>query len=93
MESKTSYKYYITALKYAPSFAPAFSVLGVYYAEATKPRDRARASRCFQKAFELDASHANAARRLVPGFADAREWDLIEAVARRAITGGGGWGG
>lgn len=90
---ETSYKYYIAALKYAPGFAPAFSALGVYYVEAAEPHDPARAARCFQKAFELDAGQADAARRLASGFADEREWDLVEAVARRAIAGEGGLAG
>jgi superkiller protein 3 len=54
------------------------------------PRDPTRASKCFQKAFELDAREGDAARRLADGFADEREWDLVEVVARRTIEGEGG---
>ena len=65
----------------------------VYIRKRGAPQDPARSARCFQKAFELDASQADAARRLASGFADEREWDLVEAVARRAIAGEGGLGG
>ncbi|EGN99549.1 hypothetical protein SERLA73DRAFT_159810 [Serpula lacrymans var. lacrymans S7.3] len=41
-------------------------------------------------AFELDPREADAARRLAEGFADEREWDLVEVVARRTIEGEGG---
>ena len=49
-----------------------------------------RASKCFQKAFELDAREGEAARRLAASFADEREWDLVEIVARRTVAGEGG---
>lgn len=59
----------------------------MYY---TDTGDLKRASKCFQKAFELDAREAEAARRLAEGFAEEREWDLVEVVARRTIEGEGG---
>jgi superkiller protein 3 len=62
----------------------------VYYLEAANPPDPNRASKCFQKAFELDATQADAARRLAESFAEEREWDLVEVVARRTIEGEGG---
>lgn len=49
-----------------------------------------RGAKCFQKAFELDPREADAARRLAEGFAEDREWDLVEVVARRTIEGEGG---
>ncbi|KAF7315319.1 Antiviral protein [Mycena indigotica] len=85
-----SYRLFIAALKYNSSYAPAFSALGIYYLEAANPRDPTRASKCFQKAFELDARESAAARRLADGFAEEREWDLVEVVARRTIEGEGG---
>ena len=85
-----AYQCFITALKRSSSFAPAFSDLGVYYLEAANPPDPNRASKCFQKAFELDATQADAARRLAESFAEEREWDLVEVVARRTIEGEGG---
>lgn len=73
-----------------PTFAPAFTSLGIYYSEFVSPPDPTRASKCFQKAFELDPREAEAARRLAEGFAEERDWDLVEVVARRTIEGEGG---
>ncbi|KAG6862290.1 hypothetical protein C0995_015987 [Termitomyces sp. Mi166 len=84
------YRYFILSLKSNPSYAPAFTSLGIYYAEYATPLDPNRASKCFQKAFELDSREAEAARRLAEGFAEDREWDLVEVVARRTIEGEGG---
>ncbi|KZT56246.1 hypothetical protein CALCODRAFT_323866 [Calocera cornea HHB12733] len=84
-----AYKAFITSLKRLPSFAPAFTSLGVYYADVAQPPDPQRASKCFQKAFELDAREGEAARRLAEGFAEEGEWDLTEVVARRTIEGEG----
>ncbi|KDQ57736.1 hypothetical protein JAAARDRAFT_35420 [Jaapia argillacea MUCL 33604] len=85
-----AYRHFITSLKRSSSFAPAFTSLGIYYTEAASPPDPTRASKCFQKAFELDAREADAARKLAEGFADEREWDLVEVVAKRTIEGEGG---
>ncbi|TDL26128.1 TPR-like protein [Rickenella mellea] len=84
-----SYRHFITALKRCPTFAPAFTSLGIYYSEFATPPDPNRSSKCFQKAFELDAREVVAARRLASGFAEEREWDLVEVVARRTIEGEG----
>lgn len=85
-----AYKCFITALKRSPSFAPAFTSLGFHYAERADPPDPTRASKCFQKAFELDPRESSAAQRLAEGFAEEREWDLVDVVARRTIEGEGG---
>ncbi|KAH9947609.1 TPR-like protein [Amylocystis lapponica] len=88
-----AYRHFITSLKRSPTFAPAFTSLGIYYSEFLSPADPSRASKCFQKAFELDPREAEAARRLSEGFAEEREWDLVEVVARRTIDGEGGLAG
>lgn len=62
----------------------------MHYSEYADPPDPVRASKCFQKAVELDSREGDAARRLAEGFADEREWDLVEVVARRTIEGEGG---
>ncbi|KAF8504124.1 TPR-like protein [Gautieria morchelliformis] len=87
---EATYKHFITSLKRSSTFAPAFTSLGIYYAEVASPPDLDRSSKCFQKAFELDAREGEAARRLAEGFAEEREWDLVEVVARRTIEGEGG---
>ncbi|KAL5507335.1 SKI3 [Sanghuangporus vaninii] len=92
-KKETAYRHFITSLKRSPSFAPAFTSLGIYYLENASPLDPARAAKCFQKAFELDAREVEAAQRLAHSFAEEREWDLVEVVARRTIEGEGGLGG
>ena len=85
-----AFRYFIQSLKRSPEYAPAFTSLGIYYLECADPPDPTRATKCFQKAFELDEREAEAARRLAEGFAEEREWDLVEVVARRTIDGEGG---
>ncbi|KAF5389426.1 hypothetical protein D9757_004371 [Collybiopsis confluens] len=87
------YQNFITALKCDPSYSPAFTSLGIYYSEYANPPDPNRASKCFQKAFELDPREADAAHRLATGFADEQEWDLVDVVVRRTIEGEGGLNG
>lgn len=87
---KAAYAAYIKAIKRQTTFAPAFTALGVYYLEAVDPPDYSRASKCFQKAFELDPTEDLAARKLAEEFAEDREWDLVEVVARRVLDGTGG---
>ncbi|KAK2467787.1 hypothetical protein APHAL10511_000082 [Amanita phalloides] len=82
------YRCLIESLKQDPSYAPAFTSLGVYYLENVPP-DPIRASKCFQRAFELDSREGEAARRLAESFAEDQEWDLVEVVARRTIEGEG----
>jgi len=85
-----AYPYFINSLKQDPTFAPAFTFLGLYYTEVATPPDPVRASKCYQKAFEMDPRENMAARKLAEGFAEDREWDLVEVVARRVIDGEGG---
>ncbi|KAF8894922.1 hypothetical protein CPB84DRAFT_1682556 [Gymnopilus junonius] len=87
---KLAYQYFINALKQDSEFAPGFTSLGIYYLEHASPPDPVRSSKCFQKAFELDARESDAAQRLAEGFANDREWDLVEVVAQRTIDGEGG---
>ncbi|KAJ5270965.1 hypothetical protein N7505_006723 [Penicillium chrysogenum] len=68
------------------NFAPAYTILGFYYADYKK--DKARARRCFHKAFELSTSEIEAAERLARDFADSKEWDLVEAIAQRVVDSG-----
>lgn len=90
IERETAYKRFIGALKQDSNFAPAFTSLGVYYLDYADPPDPQRSSKCFQKAFELDAREVVAAQKLAEGFANDREWDLVEVVAQRTIDGEGG---
>jgi superkiller protein 3 len=80
----------VNALRRFPTFASAFTSIGIYYLEQASPPDFDRAQRCFQKAFELDATQAEAARRLVMGLAEEKEWALVDVIAKRVIAGEGG---
>lgn len=92
LEQDESYAFFIACLKKDSAFAPAFTSLGFFYLEHTSPPDNARASKCFQKAFELDATQTAAAQQLCRGFAEEQEWELVEVIARRTIEWEGGAG-
>lgn len=81
-----AYARFISALQADMNFAPAYTSLGIYYADYAK--DKKRAQKCFQKAFELSASEVKAAERLASLFANSKDWDLVEAVAERVIDSG-----
>lgn len=89
-EPSQAFTCFVTSLKRNATYAPAFTSLGFYYLEVAEPPDAQRASKCFQKAFELDSRENEAARKLAEGFAEDREWDLVDVVARRTIEGEGG---
>lgn len=81
-----AYARFLASLQANLNYAPAYTSLGIYYADYAKDRKRAR--KCFQKAFELSASEIEAAERLAKSFAKSGEWDLVEVVAQRVIESG-----
>lgn len=81
-----AYAYFLAALKSNLNYAPAYTSLGVFYSDYSKDKKRAR--KCFQKAFELSASEVEAAERLARTFAEQAEWDLVEVVAQRVVDSG-----
>lgn len=81
-----SYRYLIDAIKTNTNYAPAYTLLGVYFQDYGKSNRRARVA--FQKAFELSTSEIEAAERLARLFADTSEWDLVELVAKRVVDSG-----
>jgi superkiller protein 3 len=82
--SKTeAYAAFVTCLKYNQNYPPAYTSLGFFYSEVVN--DLSRAFKCFQKAFEMDAGEAEAAEQLARNFADTRQWELVEVVARRVL--------
>jgi len=83
-------EWFMASLRADSSFAASYTALGICYAEAHSPPDTERALKCFQKAFELDATEAEAARRLAFGYADDDEWALVRAIATRVMEGEGG---
>ncbi|KAJ3576636.1 hypothetical protein NPX13_g3627 [Xylaria arbuscula] len=81
-----AYAYFIDALKSNFSYAPAYSSLGIYYADYAKDKNRAR--RCFLKAVELSSAEVESAERLARSFADDSDWDRVELVAQRVVDSG-----
>ena len=81
-----AYAQFLASLQSNLSFAPAYTSLGIYYADYTK--DKGRARKCFQKAFELSPSEIDAAERLARVFADWGDLDLVEVVSQRVIDSG-----
>ena len=81
-----AYANFLASIKADMNFAPAYTSLGLYYADYKK--DKTRARRCFHKAFELSSSETEAAERLAKGFADQKEWDLVEVVSQRVVDSG-----
>ena len=81
-----AYSLFLESLKNDLNYAPAYTILGVYYADYAKDKKRAR--RCFQKAVELSASEVESAERLARSFADDGDWDRVELVAQRVVDSG-----
>ena len=81
-----AYSYFLASLKSNLNFAPAYTSLGIYYADYSKDKKRSR--KCFQKAFELSSSEVEAAERLARIFAEQGEWELVEVVAQRVVDSG-----
>ena len=81
-----AYSHFLAALKNDLNLAPAYASLGIYYADYSKDKKRAR--RCFQKAVELSSSEVVAAERLARSFADEGDWDRVELVAKRVVESG-----
>lgn len=81
-----AYAHFLASLQANLNFAPAYTSLGVYYADYAK--DKARARKCFQKAFELSPSEVEAAERLARAFAEQGDWELVQVVAQRVIGSG-----
>lgn len=81
-----AYAKLLAAIKANPNYAPAYTLLGIFYEDYNKDRKRAR--QCFQKAFELSPSEIVAAERLARLFANQGEWDIVEAVSQRVVDSG-----
>lgn len=81
-----AYASFLASIQSHVDYAPAYTSLGIFYADYKK--DKIRARRCFHKAFELSAVETEAAERLARSFADQKEWDLVEAVVQRVIDSG-----
>lgn len=82
----SAYSCFLSSLKSNLNFAPAYTSLGLYYADYAKDKKRAR--KCFQKAVELSPSEIVSAERLARSFADEADWDRVELVAQRIVDSG-----
>ncbi|KAF8464080.1 hypothetical protein BDZ91DRAFT_730696 [Kalaharituber pfeilii] len=80
-DRRGAYAYFMQALQSNGNYAPAYTSMGIYYADIAN--DIARATKCFEKAFEISAGEVEAAERLARMFADTQAWDLVEIIARR----------
>ncbi|KAL1958948.1 hypothetical protein VTO42DRAFT_3501 [Malbranchea cinnamomea] len=81
-----AYSKFLGSIQADMNYAPAYTNLGIYYADYKKDQKRAR--RCFHKAFELSSVEIEAAERLARDFAAQGDWDLVEAVAQRVVDSG-----
>ncbi|KAL3482453.1 hypothetical protein BJX99DRAFT_217085 [Aspergillus californicus] len=81
-----AYASFLASIQSSINHAPAYTSLGIYYADYKK--DKTRARRCFHKAFELSPTEILAAERLARTFADQKDWDLVEAIAQRVVDSG-----
>jgi superkiller protein 3 len=79
----------MASIRALPTYAPAYTSLGICYSSANPP-DNDRAQRCFQKAFELDPTEADAAHRLAVAVANEDEWASVRTIAMRVMQGEGG---
>ncbi|KAF2427689.1 putative antiviral protein [Tothia fuscella] len=80
------YARFLASIRSNINYAPAYTMLGIYYADYAKDKKRAR--QCFQKAFELSPSEVEAAERLARSFADQGDWDIVEIIAQRVVESG-----
>jgi len=85
-DKDSAYARFLASMQTDMNFAPAYTSMGIYYADYAKDRKRAR--KCFQKAFELSSAEVEAAERLAKSFAKSSEWDLVEVVAQRVVESG-----
>jgi superkiller protein 3 len=85
-DRKGPYTRFLASIRSNINYAPAYTMLGIYYADYAKDKKRAR--QCFQKAFELSPSEVEAAERLARSFADQGDWDIVEIIAQRVVESG-----
>lgn len=75
---------FVSSLEQNPSYAPAYTYLGLFYDQM---KDKSRAMKCFYKALELSNDEIIAGKWLASIFAEQGQWDLVEVVTSRVISG------
>ncbi|ORY58778.1 tetratricopeptide [Pseudomassariella vexata] len=83
---KGAYAHFMAALKSDFIYAPAYTSLGVYFADYSKDKKRAR--KCFLHAIELSSSEILSAERLARSYAEDSDWDSVKLVAQRVVDSG-----
>lgn len=81
---KAAFDLLIQSLKDSKNYAPSYTLLGVLYYDHYD--DKARAQKCFYKAFELDVAEITAAKYLVTDLAEGSEWEITEILCKRVVT-------
>lgn len=81
---KLAFKQLVSSIKILDTFSPSFSTLGDIY--STFFSDKARAFKCYYKAFELDAGDIVAAKYMSENYADLCNWQAASTVAKRLLS-------
>lgn len=80
---KTAYDLLVTSLSKSKFHAPSYTLLGTILQDFYG--DKARAQKCFYKAFELDVAEITAAKYLVTELCSKRDWDVTEILCLRVV--------
>ncbi|ODV65338.1 TPR-like protein [Hyphopichia burtonii NRRL Y-1933] len=79
-----AYGQLIKSLKDLKNYAPSYTSLGLLYQDHYD--DKARAQKCFYKAFELDLAELTSGKYLVEDLTKKNEWDIAEILCQRVVT-------
>lgn len=74
----------ISSLKDSKTYAPSYTLLGVLYHDHYN--QKARAQKCFYRAFELDVGEITSAKYLVTELAEKNEWEVSDILCTRVVT-------
>lgn len=81
-----TYSDLISVLKLNPNYAPAYTLMGLYFLNYGKKTTRAKTA--FKAAFEISTSELIAAEHLAQIYAMNAEWDFVELVAQHVVDSG-----
>jgi superkiller protein 3 len=82
-----AYKELVASVTANPSYAPAWTLLGIFFQDYAKQTSKVKANarKALRTAFELSASELEAAERLANDYATVGEWDMVELIAQRVV--------
>lgn len=78
-----AFKQLVSSIKILDTFSASYSTLGDIYSIFFS--DKARAFKCYYKAFELDAGDIVAAKYMSENYADLSNWQAASTVAKRLL--------